>query len=156
MTVATVQSNSPHDIRRWRPEAEQAGCPQRWQSKRRFRRGVRLHFMGLFVGLAAVAATGVIRGGYGWWMLGRFAFAMFAFKVWESRILCSHCPYNAEKDSALHGIANYGSRKLWSYHPESTSRAELVRLWLGPVILSVFLFRSFFLHDSATLRLCVR
>ncbi len=140
MAIAKQQSNNPYDICTWRPEAACEGCPLRDRLKCRFRNGDLLHFMGMFAGFAIPAIIGVIRGGYGWWLLGWFAFDMFFFNVWESRILCSHCPYYAEKGSTLHCIANYGSIKLWKYHPKPMSRAEKIQLWIGLAILSGFPF----------------
>ena len=46
------------------------------------------------------------------------------FGVFEIRFLCSHCPYYAEKSKTLHCLANHGSLKFWSYHPEPLNKFE--------------------------------
>jgi len=135
MTVLADQTNNPYDICTWRPRRECEGCSLGERLKCRFKTEDLLHFIALFGSFAIPAIIGVIWGGYGWWLLGWFAFAMFFFNVWESRILCSHCPYYAEKGSTLHCIANYGSLKLWKYHPEPMSQSEKIQLWIGLVIL---------------------
>jgi hypothetical protein len=37
--------------------------------------------------------------------------------IFETRFLCSHCPYYAEDSTTLHCLANHGNPKLWRYHP---------------------------------------
>jgi len=145
MTVETEQSKNPYDICTWRPASECEGCPLGERLKCRFRRGDLLHFMGLFGGFAFPTIIGVIQGGYGWWLLGWAAFCLLFFELWEIRILCSHCPYYAEKGHTLHCIANYGSLKIWKYHPEPMNRAEKVQLWIGFAILFGYPFPFLFL-----------
>ncbi|MCD6136439.1 hypothetical protein J7J63_07010 [Candidatus Bipolaricaulota bacterium] len=140
MTTASEQNQNPYDICTWRPISECADCSLKIRLKCRFKKEDLLHFMAMFWGFAIPAIIGVIRAGYGWWLLGWFAFAMFFFNVWESCILCSHCPYYAEKGSTLHCIANYGSVKPWKYRPGPMSRAEKAQLWIGFVILTGFPF----------------
>jgi hypothetical protein len=94
----------------------------------------------MFVTFAIPAFIGVIRGGYGWYLLGWVAFWLIFFELWEIRILCSHCPYYAECGKTLHCIANYGSLKVWDYHPEPMSASEKVQLWIGFAILCGYPF----------------
>lgn len=129
------QANNPYDICTWRPVSECEGCPLGERLKCRFRRGDLLHFMAMFGGFVFPVVIGVIGGGYGWWLLGWFAFWMLFFQIWEIRILCSHCPYYAEEGHTLHCIANYGSLKLWKYHPEPMSKSEKAQLFVGFAIL---------------------
>jgi len=140
--VVTVQeqTNNPYDICTWRPASECEGCPIAGRLKCRFNRGDLLHFIGLFAGFALPAIIGVIRGGYGWYLLGWAAFCLVFFEFWEIRILCSHCPYYAEKGLTLHCIANYGSLKVWRYHPEPISKAETVQLVIGFILLCGYPF----------------
>jgi hypothetical protein len=77
------------------------------------------------------AFIGMIQGGYGWYLLGWGGFWVFFFVFWEIRILCSHCPYYAEEGLILHCIANYGTLKVWKYHPEPMSKSEKVQLIIG-------------------------
>ena len=92
-------------------------------------------FIGFFFIFAITAFIGVILAGYGWFLLGWVGFWLFFFEIWEIRILCAHCPYYAEEGKTLRCIANYGSLKLWKYHPEPMNRSEKIQLLLGFAIL---------------------
>jgi hypothetical protein len=130
--------NNPHDICTWRPASECVGCAVAGRLKCRFRLGDL--FAGMFLAFALPAFIGVILSGYGWYLLGWVAFWLVFFEFWEIRILCSHCPYYAERGATLHCIANYGSLKLWNYHPEPMSTFEKVQLWIGFAILGGYPF----------------
>ena len=132
--------NNPHDICTWRPKAACDECSLADHLKCRFQRRHLLHFLGMFAGFALPAVIGVIRGGYGWYLLGWAAFWLVFFELWEIRILCSHCPYYAERGRTLHCIANYGSLKAWKYRPGPMSRSEKVQLWIGFAILGGYPF----------------
>lgn len=132
--------NNPYDICTWRPVSECAGCSLAGKLKCRYKQGDLLHFMAMFAGFAIPAVIGVILSGYGWFLLGWVAFDLLFFEFWEIRILCSHCPYYAEKGHTLHCIANYGSFKAWKYHPEPISKAEKVQLIIGFIILGGYPF----------------
>jgi hypothetical protein len=127
--------NNPHDICTWQPVSECAGCSIEGHLKCRFDRRHLLHFLGMFGVFAIPAFIGVIQSGYAWYLLGWVAFWLVFFGLWEIRILCSHCPYYAEKGATLHCIANYGCPKVWKYHPEPMSVSEKVQLVIGFVIL---------------------
>jgi hypothetical protein len=99
-----------------------------------------LHFLGMFVAFAAPAFIGMVLGGYGWYILGEVGFMTVFFSLWEIRILCSHCPYYAEQGRVLHCIANYGSPKVWKYHPEPMSTWEKVQLLTGFAVLCGYPF----------------
>lgn len=131
---------NPYNLCTWRPEAACADCSLGGRLKCRFRAGDLLHFLGMFGGFAFPAIIGVTLGGYGWWLLGWLAFALVFFELWEIRILCSHCPYYAEKGHTLHCIANYGSLKVWKYRPEPMSQSEKIQLWIGFAILGGYPF----------------
>jgi multidrug resistance efflux pump len=132
--------NNPHDICTWRPVTECADCPIAGHLKCRFNRRHLLHFLGMFGVFAIPAFIGVIQGGYGWYLLGWVAFWLIFFELWEIRILCSHCPYYAEKGRTLHCIANYGSLKVWEYRPGPMSTFGKVQLWIGFAILGGYPF----------------
>ena len=86
------------------------------------------------------AAAGMVRAGYGWWLLGWLAYMLLFFNVWETWVLCRHCPYYAEEGRVLHCIANYGMIKLWPYQPGPMSRAEGAQFLLGGLILLLYPF----------------
>lgn len=134
------QNNNPYDICTWRPISECKDCPVVGRLKCRFKWGDLFHFAGLFLTFAIPAFIGMILGGYGWYILGEVCFMIFFFNFWAIRILCSHCPYYAEKGRVLHCIANYGSLKIWKYHPKPISKLEKVQLVIGSIILCSYPF----------------
>jgi hypothetical protein len=106
----------------------------------RFERGDLATFLLLFIPFGVAAIAGVIRAGYGLYLIGFAAFAFFFFFVWEARILCSHCPYWAEEGNVLHCHANYGVFKIWKYNPKPMSQSEQVQFLAGALILIVYPF----------------
>ncbi|MCW3986976.1 MAG: hypothetical protein NWE87_01520, partial [Candidatus Bathyarchaeota archaeon] len=74
------------------------------------------------------------------YLLGWLALAIVFFGFWEIRILCSHCPYYAEKSVILHCIANYGCPKFWKYHPEPISNSEKIQLLIGFIVICGYPF----------------
>ncbi|MHA1605855.1 MAG: hypothetical protein ACTSV0_08610 [Candidatus Freyarchaeota archaeon] len=67
-----------------------------------------------------------------WWTLIVYIiFFLIFFLVFEIRVLCSHCPFYAENSRILHCLGNYGTPKLWRYHPEPLNRFEKASLILG-------------------------
>jgi hypothetical protein len=135
-----VQMNNPYDICTWRPISECQDCTIGSRLKCRYSTGDLLHFLGLFLSFLFPALFGVIQSGYGRYLWGWAGFALIFFGFWEIRILCSHCPYYAEKGSTLHCIANYGCPKFWRYHPEPISKSEKFQLIIGFVVLGGYPF----------------
>jgi hypothetical protein len=87
-----------------------------------------VQFLLLAFGVFLPALLGMVLGGYGLYLIGYAAFWVFFFGVFEIRILCSHCPYYAERGFTLHCPANYGLPKFWRYRPEPMKRWERVAL----------------------------
>jgi hypothetical protein len=94
-----------------------------------------LFFLGLCLSFALPAGIGMVLGGFGWYLLGWPILLFILLGVWENRVLCSHCPYYAEKGSTLHCFANYGLPKLWKYRPGPASRWEKAQF----VVIVVFI-----------------
>ena len=138
--MSSISDSNPHDICTWRPVSACSDCSLSGDLKCRFRIGDLLHFLVTFLGFAIPAFAGMIVGGYGWFILGEVGFMVVFFSLWEIRILCAHCPYYAERGQTLHCIANYGSPKIWRYHPEPMSTAEKVQLLVGFTILAGYPF----------------
>lgn len=136
----STQNVNPHNICSWRPVSECKDCPLAGRLKCRFNWGDLSHFVGLFLLFLLPSLIGMILSGYFWAILGWIGFWIFFFEIWEIRILCSHCPYYAEKGRTLHCIANYSSLKLWRYHPEPMSRLEKIQLITGFIILGGYPF----------------
>ena len=115
----------------WESPSECEECPITGKLKCRFRRSDLFHFIGMIAMFVLPSIIGMVQGGYTWYILGWIGFWIFFFEIWEIRILCSHCPFYAEKGRTLHCIANFGSLKLWDYHPEPISRSEKIQLLIG-------------------------
>jgi hypothetical protein len=64
-------------------------------------------------------------------------FWIFFFGFFETRILCSHCPYYAEEGRILHCLANHGTIKIWKYNPNPLNSFEKVG-FLGGALFFVF------------------
>ena len=129
------RTNNPYNICTWRPIFECKDCTIAGRLKCRYSSGELLHFIGLFVYFLLPALIGMILGGYLWYILGWVGLAVIFFGFWEIRILCSHCPYYAERGVTLHCIANYGCPKLWKYHPEPISKSEKIQLLIGFIVI---------------------
>ncbi|MFX1328132.1 MAG: hypothetical protein ACFE91_08315 [Promethearchaeota archaeon] len=123
------------DICIWKDTEECNACPIKDKLICHFHRKYLFSFMGFFLIFVITAFIGVIIAGYGWFLLGWVGFWLFFFEFWEIRILCSHCPYYAEESKTIHCIANYGSLKLWKYHPEPMNISEKIQLIIGFIIL---------------------
>lgn len=123
------------DLCIWKGTKECNECDIKGKLICHFHRKYLLSFLGLFFIFAITSFIGVIVAGYGWFLLGWIGFWLFFFEVWEIRILCSHCPYYTENSRTIHCIANYGSLKLWKYHPEPMNLSEKIQLIIGFIIL---------------------
>jgi hypothetical protein len=68
------------------------------------------------------------------------AYAAFFFIVWESRMLCNHCPYYAnDAQKVLHCPIDKGKLKTYHYDPGPLSKSEKRQFILGTFILIGFL-----------------
>lgn len=94
-----------------------------------------LSFVSFFIFFVITCFIGIIISGYGWFLLGWVGFWLFFFEFWEIRILCSHCPFYAEEGKTIHCMANYGSVKIWKFHPEPMDLSEKIQLIIGFFIL---------------------
>lgn len=134
------KNNNPYNLCGWRPISECKGCSIAGRLKCRYSSGDLLRFLGMFLCFMVPAVVGVLLGGYGWYLLGYLGMAIIFFGFWEIRILCSHCPYYAEKGFTLHCIANYGCPKFWKYRSEPISKAEKIQLAVGFIMISCYPF----------------
>lgn len=134
------QSRNPHRICTWKSVSECKNCSLDFQLKCRFNSRDLLLFACRFLLFLIPALAGLILSGYAWYILGWIVFSIAFFGFWEIRILCSHCPFYAEKGFFLHCIANYGCPKFWEYHPEPISRSEKIQLVAGFIIMCGYPF----------------
>jgi len=103
-----------------------------------------LYFALAFLSALIPATIGIILGGFGMiftflifsiW----FSFALFFFCVWESKVLCSHCPhYSNPSQRTLHCGINSGMYKITSYNPEPMNRDEKIQFLIGVLILILY------------------
>jgi hypothetical protein len=70
------------------------------------------------------AIAGMIRAGFGWYLLGWVGVVIFLRFVGDGRALCSHCPYWAKEGRILRCHSNFGMIKLWRYRPEPLTKTE--------------------------------
>lgn len=139
---------NPHGICTLKDIKECAECEIKDHLKCRFKNTHFLSFIGSFLIFAIPAVMGLIISGFGWFLLGWLAYALFFFNFWETRILCRHCPYYAEESKTLHCIANYGCYKLWKYDPHPMSTSEKFQLLLGFIILGGYPFIFFIIAQE--------
>ena len=123
-----------------RPVSECRDCAVSGRLRCRFRRGVLLHFVGLFLTYLFPAAIGMVLAGYRWYLLGWLVVFVVLLGVWENRVLCSHCPYYAEQGRTLRCFANYGLLKLWRHRPGPASRLEKAQFAVIVVLLTGYPF----------------
>lgn len=126
----------------WRPVDECAGCGLDGRLLCRWDRGVLVSLQApAFSFMALSALTLVFRGlsGGGWWPLIAYAaFCLLFFGFFEIRILCSHCPYYAERSRVLHCLLNHGAIKFFRYRPSP------MRTWEKAALLACFAVFAFY------------
>lgn len=67
----------------------------------------------------------------------------------EIRVMCSHCPHYAEPEiRTLKCWANYGSPKLWRYHPGPMSLIEKFIFFLGLILIIIYPYIFLFLSRN--------
>jgi hypothetical protein len=131
MNVQGASEHNPHSICTWGPESQCSDCRLDEHLTCRFDRHTLWYFLGTFLLFLIPAVAGLVKSGFGWYVAVWVAYMFFFFNVWETHILCSHCPYYAENSSILHCLANYGSLKLWEFNPAPMSMSEKVQLLVG-------------------------
>lgn len=71
--------------------------------------------------------------------VGWVAYALFFFTIWESRMLCNHCPYYADdSQKTLHCPINKGMLKTSKYDPSPINTSEKIQFIIGALILVWF------------------
>ena len=65
-----------------------------------------------------------------------FAYGFFFLNIWESQMLCNHCPYYAnDSEKYLRCPIDRGKLKTGSYDPGPTSLSEKIQFIIGTIIL---------------------
>ena len=132
--------NNPHQICGLKDQSDCQDCSIRGDLNCRFSYGKLASFYLIFLLFRIPAVMGVLESGYGKFLYGWLAMAAVFFGFWEIRILCSHCPYYAEKGLTLKCPANYGCPKFFKYRPGPISRGEKVQLVIGFIIMAGYPF----------------
>jgi hypothetical protein len=91
-------------------------------------------FLLAFLPFGVAVVAGMVRAGYGIFLLGWAAYWIFFFFVWEARVLCRHCPYWAEDSRILYCHANYGVFKMWKHDPRPMNASEKLQFIVGAFI----------------------
>jgi uncharacterized membrane protein len=80
---------------------------------------------------------------------GWVIFTFFFFSVWESKVLCSHCPhYSNRSQKILHCGINSGMYKITSYNPNPMTSGEKVQFLVGAAILLGYFLPFLFILDQ--------
>ena len=121
-------SNNPHSICTWDDQSDCLACNIQAKLACKWDKKILSGFHGIAWSPLLTIIFGIVVVGFLtglWWPLYAYIIYFFLmFGVFEIRFLCSHCPYYAEEGKTLHCLANHGSYKFWSYHPEPLNRFE--------------------------------
>lgn len=93
----------------------------------------------IFIALFGMVVVGKVTAS--WWpLIAYVVYLISMFTFFETRFLCSHCPYYLEEGKTLRCMGNHGSPKLWRYRPEPINRFEkfLMRFAIVAVIFFIF------------------
>ena len=109
----------------------------------------------LFFMIAMPAMLGTLSGtiliglcqGVWWPTIVYILFFPIILGVFETRFLCSHCPFYAEDGKVLHCIANHGLFKIWRYHPEPMNRFEKILMIILAIVFVILLPGSILGYD---------
>jgi hypothetical protein len=123
-----MKSRNPHNICTWDEQADCKGCAIKGELQCKWDRRVlngfyAVSFPPLVIAILGMVVVSVLTGA--WWMpVAYVIYIPVMLGIFETRFLCSHCPYYAEDSTTLHCLANHGNPKLWRYHPGPMNRLE--------------------------------
>ncbi|KAB3536087.1 hypothetical protein F8154_04830 [Alkaliphilus pronyensis] len=79
-----------------------------------------------------------------WVLITIYAIGVFLnFAVLEPRLLCSHCPFYAEKGFFLRCNTLYGMPKIWRYRPGPITKPEMILQLISGGFVDFFPIASF-------------
>jgi hypothetical protein len=137
------RANNPHDVCILGSGAECEECSLKAKFDCHFDLKKLLRFGTVFFFIVIASAVGLVFSGLLtelWvYLIVLGVFSVIFFEFWEIRILCSHCAFYAENRKTIRCYGNYGSLKVWKYHPEPLSRSEKAQLAIGFGILAAIL-----------------
>jgi len=140
MNEGVVMNKPVEESCTWKFEVNCEGCKVKEKLNCRWK----LSDLLLFFFIAIPGMTGCLAGTlfigltvHAWWpMILYILFFPIVLGIAETRFLCSHCPYYAQKGLVLHCLANHGFLRLWKYHPEPMNKLEKLLMW---ILILVFL-----------------
>jgi hypothetical protein len=138
-----MKNKNPHNICTWDEQADCASCGIQGELHCKWDRKILSGFYATSLPPIIIAIFGMVIVGIltsTWWMLIAYVIyipVMLGF--FETRFLCSHCPYYAEDSKILHCLANHGNPKLWRYRPGPMNRLERFML-VFLVVAMIFFF----------------
>ena len=144
-----MENKNPHSICTWDDKANCSTCGIQGKLVCKWDKKILCGFHGiawppLIIIIIGIVLVGLITSV--WWTLYAYIIYFFLmFGVLEIRFLCSHCPYYAEKSNTLHCLANHGSLKLWSYHPEPLNEFEKFMMYF--LIVTIFFVFPLSIHS---------
>ena len=144
-----MENKNPHSICTWDDKANCSTCGIQGKLVCKWDKKILCSFHGiawppLIIIIFGIVLVGLITSV--WWTLYAYIIYFFLmFSVLEIRFLCSHCPYYAEKSNTLHCLANHGSLKLWSYHPEPLNEFEKFMMYF--LIVTIFFVFPLSIHS---------
>jgi hypothetical protein len=133
-----MEQQNPVEICIDKAQSECSNCIIKGQLECQFRPKTLMRFAIGFLVAAVPAIIGMLLAGYGLFLLGWFAYAIFFLQIWENKILCAHCPNYAKKGRTIICHANYGLFKVWKFNPKPMSRWEKIQFISGASIFSCF------------------
>lgn len=123
-----TNNTNPYNICTLDKSSDCAACENQGKIACKFDIRAKNAFTSAGMPAAIIPITGFILIGLfsgSWWILVAYiAYFVIMFNVFEIRFLCSHCPYYPDNNRTLKCPGNYGSPKLWKYHPEPMNRFE--------------------------------
>lgn len=135
-----MDNNNPHNICTWDEQADCPNCVSRGKLACKWDKKILSGFHGITWPPIIIIIFGFVFVGFLtglWWpLIAYIVYFFLMFGVFEIRFLCSHCPYYAEDSKILHCLANHGSYKFWSYHPEPLNKFEKFMMYF--LIVTIF------------------
>ncbi len=111
-------------------------CPLQSRVQCHFGSRELLRFFGIAFPPFILGGIGIVQVN-AWLLLPWIGLAITYFGFVEIRVMCSHCPHYAEPDGrSLQCWANYGSPKLWKYHPGPMTGSEKFVFFAGLVVIA--------------------
>lgn len=137
-----MKDKNPYHICTWEEDPDCKDCINKGVLHCRWELGVLLRFLLPAFIFSVSAFAGMVLAGIItriWWPAAAYAvFWIFFFLFFEIRILCSHCPFYAERSRVLHCLANHGALKFFKYRPGPMNMFEKISLLVCFAIFACF------------------